>query len=733
MLFMIDEKMQKYLMKIRIWLRDNWPIWVLLLISTVVYHKWLSFDIFWNGDYGFTFFERELDFLRYSAWDSQSGIGSPNLVIWMWFWRIIPGFFALFHWNSNVWDKFLLFWPMIFFIPLFSYLFAKEVLKNNWGAMVAALVFSFNTYYLAINTQGHFSLTLGGAFALLALFFFWRYFDPPSSRERSGLRRDQPELGDRKNLIGAALICLVVGGYDFRVFYILFFIFLAWPLWLFSIKEGWSKKKIFFRQHFSALALFFGLLFFFNLFWLLPTVMTGSLASNEVVSRELVPNNYHLDLRKTLTLFHPFWNGGEPKWFDDQDIPGYFWLIPVMALLGAYWKRKDKKIVFWFLVALMGVFLSKQDALPLKSAYVWLHQNFPGFNAFREASKFYFVIALSYAILIGAFVSHIFKHYARKKTLCYGVLFLTSLVFLWNVKPILTGEMSSMFVPKNIPADELKIHEVISAQTASFRTLWFSEKEIRWADRSNLHPLIDGKNSPWKKLAEEKLFSKEALTESERERLFFAQNFATRLLTQSNIRYVICDEKNLSSLSALLSDPAWKKIELGFSSLSLFENQSVRPRVYLTSELETISRDFSFQIVALSSKNSSRWDFDFKSLVSPSWVIFSEQYHPDWQLVCGDFQWSDLFFKKKRALSQAHRATDAGLNAYFFEPKKMQEICPMRTDGKIALSLFYRPQSYLYLGGIISLATAFISIFILVFWRKKGYIKKVEQKENNAK
>jgi hypothetical protein len=709
--------LQEYFKKIKNWAYKHWPFLVLVLISGIIYRNWLSFGIFTHADYWFWFSESMRDFLHYSAWDSQLSLGAPNLFVWMWAWKILPAFFGFFGFDSNVADKFVIFWPFAFLTPLFTYLFAQQVLKNKLGATVAALVFSFNTYYLAINTQGHFSLTLAGTFAPLAMFFFWRYFD----------------TGRKKDLMASALACLFVGAYDFRVFYILFFIIFALPFWLLLMQKGTEQKKIFFRQNFSAMALFFSLIFIFNLFWLLPTVVTGTLSGNEILARGLVGNNFSLDIEKTLTLFHPFWNGGEPIWFDTQKIPVYFWLIPLMVILGAYWNRKNKKIVFWFIVALVAIFLSKQNAAPLKNAYIWLHQNFPGFNAFREASKFYFAIALAYAILIGAFVKYSVKYYAKKKFFKYGIFFGVSLIFLWNAKPILTGEMNSIFIPQKISSDEIKIRDYALQQDGAFRTLW-NPSDSKWASFSAYRPKINEiqtRRSDWKKIKDYVDSQGGEPGGSEKNQLFFSENFATRLLSQSAVRYIISDKGNFFMIENLVANPEWQKLDLKLEEKIIFENQTVRPRIYLTNEKETIHREIDFQAVNFSMENSARWNIKLKKANTANWINFSESYHPDWQLVCGNTPWYQLIFKKSIFDITSHNATDAGLNAFLLNPSEVKKTCTAGKDGEIALSLFYRPQAFLYLGGIISLGAIFLALGLLVFWKEKGYAKNIAKKEKD--
>lgn len=692
-------KLERYLGRIKDQMKTYWPIWSLILIFAVIYRKWLSFEIFSFADYWFYFSETSRDYLHYSAWSSQASLGNHSIIVWAWAVNFLPGIFGYFGFDSNISDKFLIFWPFVFLTPLFTYLFAKQILKNKFGAFVAALVFSLNTYYLAINTQGHLGLSLGGTFAPLALYFFCRYFDD----------------GRKKNLVAVALVAVFAGTYDFRVFYILFFIILAMPFYFLFLQDGYAQKKIFFRQHFSALAIFFSLILLLNIFWILPTAMTGTLASNDAVARPLVDNNFSLDLRTTMTLFHPFWNGSEPKWFDDKEVPLYFWLIPLMVVLGAYWQRKNKMITFWFSVALAAVFFSKQDAEPLKNAYVWLHQNFPGFNAYREASKFYFAIALSYAILIGSFVTFFFERFAQKKFLKYAIFASACLIFLWNAKPILTGEMHGIFTPKAAPSNEKKIRDHIHSQNGSFRTLWNPTYPI-WASYSAYRPKVNGietRRDEWKKIKDYADIQGGEPGGKEKNRLFFSESFAPRLFSQSAIRYLVSDEPNFFMVEKLLADPQWKKIDIGLAGSSLYENLNVRPRIYLTKNPESIHQENPFEKVDFTYQNPARWDFAFKKTDYPIYINFSESYHPDWRVICGETKWYQTFFAKNLFVADNHLKTDANLNAFRIDEDEIRTKCQRSADGKIKLSLFYLPQAYLYLGAIISGLAAIISLIYI--------------------
>lgn len=716
--------------KIKEFIAEHWPIGLLVLVSAIVYHRWLSFDIFLNVDAHFYFSEASRDFLRYSTWNSQSYFGNNNVTLWMFGLTFFSGLFGWFGLDSNISDKFVILWPFVFLTPIFSYFFAKEVLKNKLGAFVGACVYSFNTYYIILNTQGHYGVSLSGTFAPLAMLFFWRYF----------------ERGKVKNLIASALTTLLIGAYDFRTVYILFFILLFLPFWFLFAENGMERKKIFFKRNFRPLVLFFSLLLLFNIFWVWPAITSESFLSNETVARDIMARNYSLDLRDTLTLFHPFWNGSEPGWFKNQPVSLYFWLIPIMVVISAFWARKNKNILFWFFIALIAIFVSKQDAEPLIGIYPWFHGHFPGFNAFREATKFYFAIALAYSILIGYFAGRIYElksviptvmkpvcsvgresnliRSSRRLrllgTIKWVVISLIAGIFLWNIKPILTGEIYKIFTPKHISSDEKTIREFILKQEDIFRSLYVSE--LKFVSFSNAHPVV-GMNRMYSKYFDILLnagnFQGDELDGTEKDRIALSHNAATNLIASGNIAYLTVKKEDFFKISELVKNPAWKEIALGLQDMKIFENKVVKPRIYLSEEKETIYQKNYFQSIDFSSVNSARWDIAIPELKNKMWLNFSESYHPKWRLVCGDFYWYDAFFNHKMFSVKNHYKTDAGLSTFWLDPSEAQSVCGEGDGESMKLSLFYLPQAYFYLGGIITFLTVLGSILTLVFWREK--------------
>lgn len=65
-------------------------------------------------------------------------------------------------------------WVWILLSGFSGYALVKEVTKSGIGGFVGGLVMAFNTYFLAIDTQGHLLLSTASVFATFALLFFMK-------------------------------------------------------------------------------------------------------------------------------------------------------------------------------------------------------------------------------------------------------------------------------------------------------------------------------------------------------------------------------------------------------------------------------------------------------------------------------------------------------------------------------------------------------------------------------
>lgn len=690
--------------------KKNWPLILITAVSAVVYWRWLNFSVFANQDWGYTYFsETFLSWSSFSIWQANNLLGAMDIALfraplYLFYWIL-----KIFPLDGNVLDKILFFWPQAFLTGIFSFLFLKYIFKNNIAAVIGSFVYCYNTYFIAIATQGHNTLNAAAIFVPLSMLFFVKALD-------------------RKNIaysIWAALILFLSASYDFRTFYIAFFILIFYFAYFFFVETEKEKKftqKV--KEYFPVIFIFGIVSLGLNLYWILAFQKASFLATNEGMGRDVIP--YSLNLSRVITLFHPFWTGGVPEWFDGQDIPFYFWLVPVLSILGLVLGRKNKKVLFFGIVSLLGIILSKQTADPFSDLYFWLRTNLPGFSAFREASKFYLFIIVSYSVLIAAFVDWVWKIKNKKsKYFKYAIIFGVAFLFLWNTKSMIDGDIKTLFVAKSVPSEDLQLKEFLKKDREYSRVLWVPS-EPYWALWDNTHPkmkLIEAKKKDWKEFA-----AAEGDFSSDSQRLFsiLQQDFSPRLLNISSIRYVVSDQngyfdKKLEELDYL------QKMDTRIKGRAVYENEDVRPHVYLTKNLETIHRDQDFQKLEYRMGNPSKYTLEIKNIKSPAYLNFSERFHPDWKIRIGEFHWYSVLAKNNYFVSDDnHFENDAKLNSFHLDPEQIKKNYPKDSyktnpDGSLDLkiTLFFRPQSYLYLGLLIFGATLLASLAYLVYiWQK---------------
>jgi hypothetical protein len=493
-----------------------------VFLPFLVYRVWFfSLGIITSGDWGFFFRATQQDYFSWPwAWKS-AGLGGVSIALSSYFinlgWGVLS-YIANFQFSERI----MALWPSVIFASLGSYLLAKYIFKKNISAVVSSLIFTFNTYFLVLNT-GHFTVMAAGALAPLIFYFFLRTLAERSFR-----------LAILTGLSG--FIC---AAYDFRIFYIIAFVLFFYSVY-YAAGQRWSKRE--WLGFGGLVALPFVLIFLLNVFWIWGLAETGGIFNNEIFNRRLFGNSY-MSLIKALTLLHPFWTGAQPESFVVQPTPFYFFWLPLAAVGGLLLNRKRRIVIFCGFIGLLGIFLTKQVGLPFPEVYPWLFNNFPGFGAFREASKFYLLIALSYSILIAALVDWWWSHWTAGKIKLFSKYLFTALVLvlsLGNIKPIVADEMGKTFAARQMPADYGIFQKFISAQPEFFRIFW-TPISSRWSFYQSDKPKINNNEiivKEWRAFLDDKL-SFESIPTKNQIMAPFHLKFAETLFAGAGIKYVV--------------------------------------------------------------------------------------------------------------------------------------------------------------------------------------------------
>ncbi len=703
-------------------------IFLLVLLALLVYFRWLSFGIFTSGDSLFYYSDFLKSFIHPSVWSNSHNLGLINVVLWRFPIGFANGLFGILGFSINISEKFLYFWPTLIFANIASFLLVRKVTKSNLAGFVGAIIFNYNTYYFVGITA--FLIYAAAPWVIFSLLFFMKSLEKKS------------HLFSLLSL----LFLFVAGSYDFRVAYIGVFLLLFYFIFYYLIV---SRKML--RKSFLLLLEIIVGFAILNIYWVLPMLKLGSLTSNSVLDRTLFGNEF-LNVLYSISFYHPFWTGTKTAYFHPQQIMAYFWLIPIFAFLGLYLNRKNKNILFFGIITLLGIFLTKQVGHPFPNIYPFLFEHVPGFNAFREASKFYFLIALSYSVLIGAFISWIWKNWKIGRSRVYGKYFLLGLtifVFLWNTLPIFTGSIQSLFIERHIPKDYIILKDFIANQDQYYRTLWIPSSST-WSFYTDKNPRI--KNIS---LLNDNLWNKFITTgnyiDTDKGRFYIKylnQQHMVSLLNLSSVKYIVVpleDKQNHAELfiyygknrqyyiDELDKINYLNRINIGTKEIAVYENYNYRPHVYATAEKETIYKDLRPTIYDVRSKfiTPTQYQVSINNVKEPFYLNFSESYHPQWKLYLGDFKWYNILFNKQKSISDKdHLQNDATLNSYFLDPKqvclshealakgdKVNDGCVRNKDGSydIDMTLYFAPQSWLYLGLIISGSTLVLVLRYLIF------------------
>ncbi len=684
------------------------PIAFLFLISIIVYHAWF-FNLSpitygdWTIDYTETVREK---FTLPFIWTAVNGVGSVNYGIVLWPLQMLIGLSAFFISNQPLIERIFVLWPVVLITPLSMYFLSYYILRSRVASMISAIVFTFNTF-LIVSRSGPLLLHMAITFTPFYLLFFIKMLD--SKKLRYGLI--------------ASIFGFIISFWEFRIFYIvLWCLFFYFIYHLIIEKNDRTNIKLYLMAFFTVI-----ITIILNLYALLGLQNVQALISNEIFNQVLF-GGWYLKLSKIMNLFHFGWTGKVISW-NIQPQPLSFFLVSIIALLGFALSKKNKKIPFFAFLAVANIFLTKMTLNPFSEIYQWLFDHIPGFNAFRESGKFAYFITLSYAVLIGSFVQILLKNSKKlvQKIASSVIIFGIAFLFLLNTKPIITGEFGMLSVPRNIPEEYIILKQFILKQSDYFRTIWVPLTS-QWGIRVINHPIVSNFHSNqeiWKGFVKKDIYG---------------LNITNQILDLSSIKYVIVpledkdNEDNFFRFAGKRKDfikelnklEYLKEIKIGTEKVTVYENGDYRPHIYLTFQKESINENVSFTNINFSFSNPTEYKVDIKNISSSFYLNFSESYHPSWKIKMGNFNWFKAIFNKNYFLNDKyHFENEAKLNSFLIEPKlicKNDLDCHRNNDGTydIIITLFFKPQSYVYIGLIISIIiiSPFFAYLMFIIFRK---------------
>lgn len=447
---------------------------VLLIFITLLTHSSWFFSLapITYGDWWFHHVEsmKEWFSLPYS-WDTQQNLGSfPITGMSFYGFKVLFGFFASLGIPLSISERILFFWPVAIISVFGMYYLSFKLFNNHLISFFASILYSLNTYFLLIET-GHLTVAMAYSLAPLIVAFFMKSLN----------------CEDIKSGIFTGLLFSIAFFYEPRISYIISLILFIYLL-IDIIYRRITKMKV-------LIAIIpFALVFLIHSYWIIPYIFGGSTALNEVFATN--PWISWMTILNSFSLMHPFWTGEVPTDFIVQPIQLYLFAIPLIAFSSLLFKNKDndKIIMFFAVLGIIGIFLVKQENAPFGQVYTWLFHNFPGFNMFREASKFYFLVALSYSILLGYSANAIYEkisHFKNGNVLKNVFIIVVFIILIIPAKPAFTNELGKTFETTTVPDEYVQLKDYLHDQNDYFRTFWYPNRQ-RFGYYSNNHPMISG-------------------------------------------------------------------------------------------------------------------------------------------------------------------------------------------------------------------------------------------------
>lgn len=435
-------------------IKDKLFFILLLFILVLIYHPWLAFDKnLSSGDWPYLYPENIKEFQVLSQpsflwlepyYQITSKIGVQILSL---------------SWEAT--EKIFWFIPLVIINLFSSWIFIRFIfkeLKINSSSYIAigSFIYTANTYFLMLAGGGQMGVAVSYGMAPLTLYFLIK------------LLSVAVEKLNLKFLSLASLSLAIQLMFDPRIFILSVIAFLIYFfLYIYTQRPKLRLLLTVFKVLAIALLL--------NLFWIIPNISFYRQEYTLFATEPLASFLSFATFPNTISLLHPNWPEnifGKISFMKPEFI--LLAILPYISLLFLNLLNAKQKMTVIFLVTLglFGSFMAKGVNPPFGEVYAFL-STLPGSSIFRDPTKFYVIIAVSYSVLIPYSLYHVSNFFNKKIRLSGNLFVAVFLVYLFVIlKPAFLGQLNGTFLPHNVPSDYIKLKSFILSQNQEFNILW---------------------------------------------------------------------------------------------------------------------------------------------------------------------------------------------------------------------------------------------------------------------
>ncbi len=665
----------------------------------LVFRNWFFVPQIIGGDWPFVFQERIIETsLIPPSWNptANNGLGGTSPTYFLQSFAHFTFFISMAFKVSWV-AVYKIFWFGLFLLLSFIstfYLFRTIVSDSKfWQRIIGALLYTTNTYILMLVGGGQMGVALAYSLAPLVLAFFIKIINLIFSYNAKRTMLIQSSL-----LSGVVISAQIL--FDPRIAYLTV---LAIGLYLVLQLINMKAKVL---QLFTYVFLIPGIITVgLHAAWIIPLMITRinpiNILGDAYAGAGIVKFLSFASFSQSFSLLHPNWP--ENIFGKTYFMKAEFILLPIIAYSSLLFfrliVRKDaeqnaerRRILFFALLGIVGAFLAKGANPPFGGIYLWLFENIPGFVMFRDPTKFYLLVALSYSILIPFSIYSVCGWVNSKlqlKSQSYlPIILLTFFIVYWVIliHPAIFGQLGGTFKKYEVPKEYIELKDFLYKQPEFFRTLWVPRRQ-RFSFVSDIHPAIEAEPLFGTRNAEE--LSKKISSEQGQ---FLLSEFSVKyiLIPYDSLGEQFLDDRKYSEKHRIeyeekLDTIPWlKKIRSG--KIAIYKTSLKKDHFFLDKmgEVSAIMINPMHYVLTV-------------SIDQPQNLIFSENFSPHWILT-----------KSQKIISS--RKTKNGLNSFWLERK-----------GRYTVDISFNLEKYYEYGRIISFLTIIALAICLIKLRKKRF------------
>lgn len=660
----------------------------------VVYRAWFGTGLLISGDVGMIFHSMYGNNYLYPYswyWNQGAGIGGNAIALLLIYFDFafaekIFGQIGNLPWT--IIERISYFFPFLIFGTISSLVLAKKSFPKNPFYLLSPFIFLVNSYILMVVAGEQLWIFLSYAISPLVLYLFLQETDHVVDKEKANLKLSL--------LIGLLYSFQVL--LDIRVAYIT--LFAAFFYWLFVVAEKKSMKKVI-----TSLVYVFlipGVMtFLIHTFWIIPVLITNQSPLKQFgaayTSLDAVKYFSFATFEDTISLLHPNW------WENIFGKVGFlrpeFLFLPLLAFSSLFFVSRGKNtkiaryVIFFLFIGLIGAFLAKGANDPFGGVYLWMFGHIPGFVLFRDPTKWYLLIAVSYAMLIPFTLWNMYewievktKFLITSKIINFQNIFILGIAcyFLFLIKPAIAGQLGGVFKTTQIPSEYSVLENFLSSQPQFFRTLWVPTIQS-FGLNSKDHPAIPGQafletNNAFSTVRTIK--TKEDILKDASVKYVIVPYDSQREIFVKDRRYnETIYEKTVDEMKHI----SFLKQVNGFGKIAVFEISN--PKDHIWSPEDGIIKRYK-------NINPTKYEIDIQQAKKGDVVVFSDSYDHGWVARVGG--------------DSVVKITSTKFDGFF-------NSFVLTKDGNYTLELNYSPQKYVDMFLWISVGSFFTFLALLIF------------------